>query len=99
MAESLACGTPVIAMNRGAVPEVLRNGLSGFVCRSIDEMIRAVPRIVGIDRVVCRHEAQRFAAAEMGRAYERVYVKLLNNHPKMAIARELGANADYHRAS
>jgi glycosyltransferase involved in cell wall biosynthesis len=99
MAESLACGTPVIAMNRGAVPEVLRNGLSGFVCRSIDEMIRAVPRVVGIERVVCHHEAQRFAAAEMGRAYERVYLKLLNNHHKIAFARELGANADYHRAS
>jgi glycosyltransferase involved in cell wall biosynthesis len=77
MAESLACGTPVIAMRRGSVPEVLRDGVSGFICDSVDEMVAAVPRITQLDRSACRREAQRFAARTMCAGYERVYSGML----------------------
>lgn len=77
MAESLACGTPVIAMNRGSVPELLHDGVSGFMCNSVDEMVAAVPRVAGLDRRACRREAQRFAAPVMAARYEQVYRTLV----------------------
>lgn len=79
MAESLACGTPVIAMRRGSVPEVLRNGVSGWICDSVDEMAAAVPRIAQLDRGMCRREAQRFASSTMCAGYERVYADVLKS--------------------
>jgi len=77
MAESLACGTPVIAMRRGSVPEVLRNAVSGYICDSVDEMVAAIPRVAQLDRSACRREAQRFAASTMCARYERVYADVL----------------------
>jgi glycosyltransferase involved in cell wall biosynthesis len=77
MIESLACGTPVIAMNRGSVPELLRGGVSGLICQSVDEMVAAVPMAAALDRAVCCSAAQRFAASEMCAGYECVYTKLL----------------------
>lgn len=50
MAEAMACGTPVIGLNRGSVPEVVSNNISGFVCNSIEEMIQAVNNISNISR-------------------------------------------------
>jgi glycosyltransferase involved in cell wall biosynthesis len=76
--ESLACGTPVIAMRRGAVPEVLRDGVSGFICDSVDEMVAAVARIPQLDRSACRREAQRFGASRMCESYEQIYTHLLS---------------------
>jgi glycosyltransferase involved in cell wall biosynthesis len=77
MAESLACGTPVIAMRRGSVPEVLSNGVSGWICDSVDEMVAAVAKIPLLDRNVCRRQAQRFASSTMCAGYERVYSAML----------------------
>ena len=42
MIESLAAGTPVIALRRGAVPEVIEDGVTGFICDDVDEMVAAV---------------------------------------------------------
>jgi glycosyltransferase involved in cell wall biosynthesis len=77
MAESLACGTPVIALDRGSVPEVLTDGVTGFVCADEDAMVDAVAQLRAIDRGICRLEAERrFSPAGMADRYERVYHEL-----------------------
>jgi glycosyltransferase involved in cell wall biosynthesis len=78
MAEALACGTPVIALRGGSVPEVVRDSVTGFICDTEDELVMATGRLGGIDRWTCRREAeQRFSPAVMARAYERVYERVI----------------------
>jgi glycosyltransferase involved in cell wall biosynthesis len=59
MAEAMACGTPVLGLNRGAVPEVVENGVTGFVHDSIDDLVDAVGQLSRIDRAACRARAKR----------------------------------------
>ena len=74
MIEALACGTPVIGRRRGSVPEVIRDGVTGFVCETDDEMVEAVQRVRGIRRAVCRREfEQRFTAPLMAQHYVSLY--------------------------
>ena len=74
MVEAMACGTPVVAMNRGSVPEVVQDGVSGFVCDSFQDFIAAVPRAAGLDRRACRDSAlRRFSSSSMANGYEDVY--------------------------
>jgi glycosyltransferase involved in cell wall biosynthesis len=54
MAEALACGTPVIGFSRGSVPEVVQDGVNGYLCRTVEEAIAAVGRLSLIDRVAVR---------------------------------------------
>lgn len=78
MVEAMACGTPVIAMAHGSVPEVIVHGGTGFVCRSFTEMITAVAQVSRIDRRACRaHVAQHFTVERMADGYEAVYQQLL----------------------
>ena len=58
-AESLACGTPVISCPRGSLPEIVRQGIDGFLIRSIEEGCDAVGRLPGIDRAACRRRAEQ----------------------------------------
>jgi len=73
MIESMAAGTPVIALRRGSVPEVVEHGVSGFICDDVDEMVDAVGRIDEIDPEECRRQAERFDVDAMCDGYERVY--------------------------
>jgi glycosyltransferase involved in cell wall biosynthesis len=57
--EALACGTPVIARNRGSVPELVRDGETGFVCETEDDMVAAVERVAGLGRAACRADFER----------------------------------------
>ncbi|MBA2952486.1 glycosyltransferase [Nocardioides sp. MAH-18] len=77
MIESLASGTPVIALRRGSVPEVIDDGVTGFICDDVDEMVKAAERIGEIDPDACRRHAQRFSAEEMCRGYVEVYESLV----------------------
>ncbi|HEY0733442.1 MAG TPA: glycosyltransferase family 4 protein [Herpetosiphonaceae bacterium] len=77
MVESLACGTPVIALNRGAVPEIIRDGVSGFICDSVDQMVAAVGRVSELDRRTCRRDAERFSPERMCAGYEQIYRQLI----------------------
>ena len=52
--EALACGTPVLAYRRGSIPEIIEDGVTGFVCEGLDEMTAAIQRIPEIDRRRCR---------------------------------------------
>jgi len=80
MPEALACGTPVLAFDEGSVPEVIDDGVTGFVGHVEDDLVRAVERIPELDRQRCRAEAERrFSPAAMADAYETVYAGLLEN--------------------
>jgi glycosyltransferase involved in cell wall biosynthesis len=79
MIESLAAGTPVIALRRGAVPEVLVDGVTGFICDDVDQMTAAVGRLHEIDRAACRARALEFRAHAMCSGYEAVYRSLLTS--------------------
>jgi glycosyltransferase involved in cell wall biosynthesis len=79
MIEALACGTPVIAFGRGSVPEIIEDGVNGFIVHSEDEAVRAVARLPEIDRRRCRETFERrFTAKRMARDYVDVYRRLLN---------------------
>src|SRR5438034_7792639 len=78
MIEALACGTPVIAWPCGSVPEVLEDGLTGFLVESVDQAAAAVRRVPEIDRAGCRHVfEERFSAERMARDYLAVYRRLI----------------------
>lgn len=80
MAEALACGTPVIGLHRGAVPEVVEDGVTGFVCKSVDEMVAAVGRLKEIDRKACRRAMEeRFSDRAIVGAYVDLYWRLIHN--------------------
>jgi glycosyltransferase involved in cell wall biosynthesis len=77
MIEAMATGTPVIAMARGSVPEVVADGVTGFICRSLEEMSAAVERIPRIDRRVCRERVEQlFSVSRMADGYEQVYSRV-----------------------
>jgi glycosyltransferase involved in cell wall biosynthesis len=81
MAEAMACGTPVIAARAGSVPEVIIDERTGFICDSVDEMVRAVDRIGQIDRSFCREHVDRnFSVTTMVDSYERIYARVLAGH-------------------
>jgi glycosyltransferase involved in cell wall biosynthesis len=78
MAEALACGTPVIGLARGAVPEVVESGVTGFVCGNADAMVEAVGRLHALDRGACRRAAEeRFSRPALVAAYEDLYHEIL----------------------
>ncbi|MEE8517952.1 MAG: glycosyltransferase family 4 protein [Dehalococcoidia bacterium] len=60
MIEAMACGTPVVAFNRGAVPELVQHGETGYVVNDIEEMAQAVDEVDHIDREQCRSHVQRY---------------------------------------
>jgi glycosyltransferase involved in cell wall biosynthesis len=81
MIEAMACGTPVIAYNRGAVPEVLHHGVSGFIVSSAEEATKAIERIEQLDRRVIRKLFERqYTADTMARAYVKVFSNLIHSH-------------------
>jgi glycosyltransferase involved in cell wall biosynthesis len=76
--ESLACGTPVLAYRRGSIPEIIEDGVTGFVCEGLDEMTAAIQRIPEIDRGRCRLAfEQRFTVKRMAQDYVRLYERVL----------------------
>lgn len=78
MAEAMACGTPVIGFARGSVPEVVRHGVNGFVCRDAQEAAAAVNRLDAIDRILVRRDCEeRFSSAVIVRMYENLYYETI----------------------
>ncbi len=78
MIEAMACGTPVIAWRCGSVPEVIDQGMTGFVVENIDEAVEAVECAGHLDRRVIREVFEtRFSVARMARDYLRVYETIL----------------------
>ena len=78
MIEAMACGTPVIAFRRGSVPEIVKDGVTGFVVDTVEEMAAAMKKIDSIDRAACRrHVEQHFTVERMVDDYEKVFQKIL----------------------
>lgn len=76
--EAAACGTPVIALRRGALPEVVRHGVTGFLVNSVEEMAQAVAQVEEISPADCRrHAEQNFSAGRMADDYEQLYGRVL----------------------
>ena len=78
MIEAMACGTPVIAYRSGSVPEVITDGVSGFIVDDIDGAVAAVRRLDEIDRAACRAAfEERFTVERMARDYLAAYERLI----------------------
>ncbi len=76
--EAMACGTPVIAMKRGSVPEIVMDGKTGFTCRNNDEAAKAISKLDTISRMACRKHAEtKFSAKHMTLGYLDVYKKVI----------------------
>jgi glycosyltransferase involved in cell wall biosynthesis len=74
MIEAMACGTPVVAFRRASVPEVVKDGVSGFIVDTIEEAVAAVRLVADLDRAKVRAEFEhRFSAGRMARNYLDIY--------------------------
>ena len=81
--ESMACGTPVIAFDRGSMPEIIRDGETGYLVEDIDGAINAVAAVRTIDRAICRADVEkRFTSTRMASDYVCVYQQILNREPR-----------------
>lgn len=86
-AESMACGTPVIAYDRGAAPEVIKNGKTGFIVKNKLQMIKAIRKIGEINRITCRrHVEKNFSPVSAALKYLKLYNKEIEGH--LGIGRE-----------
>jgi len=82
MIEAFACGTPVIGYDCGAVPEVLQDGITGFLVRDQEAAIQAARNIGRIDRRRCREVFERrFSVRRMAERYLQAYRALIDSHP------------------
>ena len=80
--EALASGTPVVAFRRGALPEIVEHGRTGFLVDSVEEMATAIDEATALDAALCRATAQgRFSAARMTGDYLRLYREIADTHP------------------
>ena len=78
MIEAMACGTPIIAFDKGSVPEVIKNGETGFIVNTVSEMADAISKITIINRQKCREWVEKlFNAKGMTDKYVTVYKMLL----------------------
>jgi len=78
MIEAMACGTPVIARRCGSVPEVIEEGVTGFIVESADEAAEAVKKIASLSRRRCRQAfEERFTDSRMAKDYLRIYQQLI----------------------
>ena len=77
--EAMACGTPVIAYPKGSMPEIVADGVTGFLVSDLDEAEAALARVPSLDRQACRaHAEARFSAERMVDDYIRLYERILD---------------------
>jgi glycosyltransferase involved in cell wall biosynthesis len=87
MIEALACGTPVIAYRRGSVPEVLEDGVTGWIVEGCEEAVQAVERVSTLSRTRCRQVfEERFSASRMTQDYLKIYQQVLEGEHGRAVA-------------
>jgi len=80
--EAMACGTPVLGADMGSIPEIVRNGVTGYVCKDVAEAVARVPLLASLDRRACRdHVESTFTVEHMIDRYLGAY--------KMALGRRL----------
>lgn len=82
MLESMVCGTPIIAFNKGSVPEVVKNGETGFIVENEEEMIQKIEKVKKIKREKCReHVIKNFTVEKMTSDYLEAYQIAINSYP------------------
>jgi glycosyltransferase involved in cell wall biosynthesis len=87
MIEAMACGTPVIAYPRGSVPEILVDGVTGWIVQGCEEAVQAVERVATLSRIRCRQVfEEHFSASRMAQDYVRIYRELLEERAGRAAA-------------
>src|SRR5438105_707567 len=78
MIEAMACGTPVIAYRNGSVPEIMEDGVTGFVVDSTEQAVEAIERVADLPRLECRRTFERrFTDRRMAEDYVAVYRQLV----------------------
>ncbi len=82
--EAMVCGTPVISMSRGSIPEILIDGQTGYLCHTIAEMIKRVGEIDKINRLDCRrHVEENFTAELMAKDYLNTYEQVMHKSRRL----------------
>jgi glycosyltransferase involved in cell wall biosynthesis len=100
MAEAMATGTPVVATRVGSVPEVVVDGVTGFVADTLHDLAEAIPRVREIDRRACRaHVERHFSPNAMADGYERAYAAVTAAGSATAERRRSGDGAAPDRSS
>ncbi len=95
--EALACGTPVLAYHRGSVPEIIEDGVTGFICDHLGEMVNAAKLVPLIDRRHCRDAFEkRFTVERMVGDYLKVYEQVINGDVTLAVPQN-GQPVDRYR--
>jgi len=85
MIEAMSCGTPVIAYRNGSVPEIITDGVSGYIVEDQEQAICAVQRVAELDRLRCRQEfIERFSVERMASDYLEIYEHILENDTRYA---------------
>jgi len=83
--ESMACGTPVVAFNKGSMPEVVSDGRTGYLVENIEQAVEALGKVSDLDRVACREWVnERFSRERMVEDYLAVYKKILEKEKPKA---------------
>lgn len=86
MIEAMACGTPVIGLDRASVPEVVKDGRTGYIVNDLRGMCGAIKKIDLIKREDCRrHVEEKFSVEKMTEDYEKIYERTINNFKKSII--------------
>jgi glycosyltransferase involved in cell wall biosynthesis len=105
MIESMLVGTPVIAFACGSVPEVVEEGLTGFIVRDVNELADRIRQLGSFDRAACRARAiERWSSLRMAREHEALYERLiarstLGKAPRSGSSKALPVNGDRPRTS
>jgi glycosyltransferase involved in cell wall biosynthesis len=86
MVEAMACGTPVLALPGGSVPEIVKDGVSGFICRSVREMAKCIDRLTMKPEDVRRYVEENFSLERMVSRYSALYQDCLSSTQARAIA-------------
>lgn len=86
MIEAMACGTPVVALRGGAVPEVVVNGVTGVICDAPEELPAAMEKARDLDPAACRkHVAAHFGVGRFGAGYEQIYRNVMRQGRRMTL--------------
>jgi glycosyltransferase involved in cell wall biosynthesis len=92
MIEAMACGTPVVALRAGAVPEIVVDGVTGFVCDDLESFAAAIGEASRLDPADCRdHVATRFSVDRMAREHEQAYLRASEPAPAPLVPHVLKA--------
>ena len=96
--EALACGTPVLAYRRGAIPEIIEDGVTGYICDNLEEMVAAVGRLPLIQRQDCRNSFEaRFTVERMVQDYLALYERMAEAAQPMAPVNGRSSRLRNHR--